>query len=1430
MPDLSDAAADRSAYLRALETLTGTLGRPDADAKERAWAYAEFFQVRGNEQDAPLALATAVLVLDANERAEARTAASKFEQRARPEPLPLPLLWSRYVEQPVYPGGLDLPGDGLPPALFEEREVVGESRLLHAVLFLDAARKTADGWRALAREALEVLLRMFVETGRYSGEFASSPETTRLLAALARPLSGEHVVDPACGVGGSLVACIDAAPSSRVSGADLYGPSVCIAAARVALVGGDPSSIRRADALIGSPLSDADVVVMDPPFGLRLPTAHAGVLEDTTNGDVAFLQAALARLRPGGRAVVVVPAGVLSSDRAEEARAALLTGFAVDAVVALPSGTKTERTAIPRAILCLRRAEPEGDIWFVDASVVATALKDSRALRALATGVASRRGTVSLDAVRAEAQATPTSFDLVDWVDPATNRPPPQSSAEVAEKAALNAWNSVAATVADVLLPNGWYDELYHVSPAAGVSWREPIGWLLDHGASLAVRQTGARDLQHLLDAAYDAAQADIQVLPLGAVVDVSRGTRIHSEDLAPASDVPGGTPYVRVGDVQDDGVQQPDRVLVHPADSALRLRTGDLLLTLSGSVGRIARVPAVLDGAVASADIAVLRSDDVVRMDYMLALLWTVPYQRWLHGHASGATIQHLTLSTLKALPALVAAGDAQRRLIGGLRPGDGQSRIVALLSPDVQNPFALALATEPALIALSEAEPADALETLDRASHLRDRLWELALETGAVSFLRKINLTGDGDGDVREARPSSLADDPFAEWLVEAQASFARVADALGPYLGAEQVVVIDAALERLRLATRRLQQGITSMDEWVDSGPQFHDGLLFPPGQRRPSPHGFGRIEQQAVELSRVALGFVESVRAETLAALISPASTSFDLRLEPGTVEIGRPADLLLTLVNLSGFTVINATVRCCLPDPESDALDDALQEGTSLRDSGLIDLEWLDVLSASALVPGAEADGVVRLPAQTAPGLRFLKVRATFTHLDGSEHTMLSDVPLDVQGLRVTSRTTPEDFGPSPYVLGSPVIDEALFFGRRGVLARIYEQLDRPGQANLILLEGNRRSGKSSVLRRLEREATERLPGWIVANSSFQEGQGDAERPGLPTREVFYRIALNAALAIDRAGRGVTLPGAETTGLLFRTRARKALAPFFEEAGDNAADALRELLTGWLDDLDGTRLLLMLDEFDKIDEGIQSGATSPQVPEALRALFQQEPRLSAVFAVFPHVTRMRQSYWSALFGLGVPVRLGPLEPDEALDLVQQPVRGLLQYQGDAASYLIGQCGRQPYLIQTLADTVFVNRKEEARTDVGIDVVEAAARALAQNNEHLSGLWDVVGSDRRRLILYLVHRLGRDSRPPTLGVVADALEAEGIRLPEGEELGRDHLDALRELELVRMEGRSDTAATYAPATLLMGRWISSHIDPADLRARAQAEVSR
>ena len=907
----------------------------------------------------------------------------------------------------------------------------GDSLLAEASVMVEFIGLADTARRDLLGAVLDVLLED--EERRYEGEFSTPPDLAQLLAALADPKPGERVVDPACGRGTLLAACVQRAPGAEVVGTDVVPAAVLVAAARVVLAGGDPSGLRNGDALAPDVLADADVLVLDPPLGLRLEQPHVGPLGETRNGDVAFVQAALSRLHPGGRAVIVVPTGFLGSRAALAARRALLSEFAVDAVIEL----RDVPHLVNRAVLCVSRREPHDDVWFTAAGVVGGAMRDARALAALARGVAHRRGGVSVDALRREASNAPSPLDLVDWFEPETNAPPPKTAEEDAEARARAAWAYVSDVVADVLLPGGWYDEVHHERPAAGVSWLEPVEWLLDRDASLVPRQTGARELQDFLDRAREIASDSVRTPALSEVAEVFRGTRIRSEDL---SDDPRavGPAYVRVSDVTDDGTRRPPRRLLVEPDSARRLQEGDVLLTLSGSVGRVARVPDALAGAVPSADLAVIRSRPDLQADYLVALLWTVPYQRWLHGHATGVTIQHIRLSELEDLPILFVHEEDQRDLAMGLRRGDGAARPLAIIGNREENLFAQAIASDTRLRELDDPSlGTNASDIQAVGQELREGLWHTAIETGAL----KATYRFDWESGERGGEPvyNGRADDPFAEWLVSAQAAFAVASTVEDLYGGAERLVVIDGIARRLRRALDLVRSGLTETDLTIrrDGGPQFKDGLLLPPPARGGTSAPLTGVGRQAVERAEAALAFVERARDSFRESLMKPLNSPFAVRIEPDSVELGRPTDLLVFVKNESPVSVHGVRATCYPPRPGSGDRPlriEGVEEASEVFDNGFLPQDW-------------EKDEVLRLPAIDTTGTYSLDFEFTYVHLDGERYVEHVTIPVSVRGNREAADGI--DFGSSPYVVGDPVSNPDLFFGRRG--AREDLRTDRPAR-------------------------------------------------------------------------------------------------------------------------------------------------------------------------------------------------------------------------------------------------------------------------------------------------------------------------------------------------------------------------------------------
>lgn len=457
---------------------------------------------------------------------------------------------------------------------------------------------------------------------------------------------------------------------------------------------------------------------------------------------------------------------------------------------------------------------------------------------------------------------------------------------------------------------------------------------------------------------------------------------------------------------------------------------------------------------------------------------------------------------------------------------------------------------------------------------------------------------------------------------------------------------------------------------------------------------------------------------------------------------------------------------------------------------------------------------------LRIPADAPTGSYGFTLQWRASRLDGRPTKGRVRLAVDVRESRDADRV--RELGTSPYIVGSPVEREEMFFGRKEAIDEIRRQLRSDDRANVVLLEGNRRTGKTSILKRLQ--DPEVLPGWITVNCSLQGGEGHATKAGLPTNEVFRLMARDIGWAAHAAGVHVWLPDVDPPdpGKPFQIAFVKALRHAF--SGGRPFEMFELFLQTVIDAAKPRRLLLMLDEFDKLQEGIDAGVTSPQVPENIRYLLHTYPDLSAVLAGSRRIKRLREEYWSALFGFGHRVPVSALPFEDARRLVTQPVDGRLVFVPEARDRVVELCARQPFLIQSLCNRIFESAARSDRRTVAVGDVDEAAHALTEDNEHFRTLWGYAGTERRRFLLSLFRRL-RGGMPITLEVLERTLRENGVALRRGERLG-DDLEFLRELELLELRGTGHGSA-YTLAIPLMADWMERNVDFENQRRMAVEE---
>jgi type I restriction enzyme M protein len=432
-------------------------------------------------------------------------------------------------------------------------------------------------------------------------------------------------------------------------------------------------------------------------------------------------------------------------------------------------------------------------------------------------------------------------------------------------------------------------------------------------------------------------------------------------------------------------------------------------------------------------------------------------------------------------------------------------------------------------------------------------------------------------------------------------------------------------------------------------------------------------------------------------------------------------------------------------------------------------------------------------------------------------------------------IRVSEReqvdTAGADLGGSPYVTGSPLEPQhghSVFYGREELIGKISRQISTHG--NVVLLEGNRRAGKTSILKHLEGRSP--IPGWLAVYASLQGAEGASQVVGVPTAEVFREIARSIAIALSKLKIEVPLPngqtidaGAKPFGIARACREGiRADSPFadFRDYLELVLSTLEPLALG---------VVLMLDEFDKLQEGIDNGVTSPQVPENLRFLIQTYPKFSAILTGSRRLKRLREEYWSALYGLGTSIPVTALDAESARKVVTEPVQQQLTFSQEAVERVIEVTARHPYLMQCLCNRVFDYAVQTRSRSITASVVSDAALGLVRDNEHFASLWDyasmgpATGRYRRQLILMICALSLKRGTHVGFGPLREQLAQAGVEVDD-EALDTD-LSYLRELELVDLAGELGDGE-YRLTIPMMADWIEQQKDADVVTSRALTEA--
>jgi tetratricopeptide (TPR) repeat protein len=254
---------------------------------------------------------------------------------------------------------------------------------------------------------------------------------------------------------------------------------------------------------------------------------------------------------------------------------------------------------------------------------------------------------------------------------------------------------------------------------------------------------------------------------------------------------------------------------------------------------------------------------------------------------------------------------------------------------------------------------------------------------------------------------------------------------------------------------------------------------------------------------------------------------------------------------------------------------------------------------------------------------------------------------------------------------NPYVAGSPVLDERLFFGREQLLDRILQTLHN----NSLLLHGERRIGKTTLQHQLKRRLE------ALEDPVFHFHPVYVDLQGTPESRFFATLAEELFEQLE--------------SLLGDLEPAAALAGTYEYR-DFVQD-LRRILRRLREQSEREiRIVLLIDEVDELN------SYDPRINQKLRSLFMKSFAENLV-AVVSGVSIKREwnregSPWYNFFE---ELDVGPFRPEDARRLVTEPVRGIFRIDDDAVERILEITGCRPYRIQKLCMRL-VNTMHEKNT--------------------------------------------------------------------------------------------------------------------------------
>lgn len=379
--------------------------------------------------------------------------------------------------------------------------------------------------------------------------------------------------------------------------------------------------------------------------------------------------------------------------------------------------------------------------------------------------------------------------------------------------------------------------------------------------------------------------------------------------------------------------------------------------------------------------------------------------------------------------------------------------------------------------------------------------------------------------------------------------------------------------------------------------------------------------------------------------------------------------------------------------------------------------------------------------------------------------------------------------------PNPYLPGTPLRPKStVFFGREQLFNFIADNAAGWSQRNVLILIGQRRTGKTSTLLRLE----EHLPHKLLP--VYIDCQSLGIMPGMAA--LFHELAWLISDTLLNRDIEIEVPDIQEWEADPRGMFQRKFMP-----------KVRQSLPA------GTMILLVFDEFEAFENLVNDGILPPTFFTYMRHLMQHSEGLSFLFVGTRRLEEMSADYWSILFNIALYERIRYLSYPSVMRLINEPVAPNLVYDDLALDKIWRVTAGHPYFLQLVCYTLVKQANDNKNAYVTISDVNAGLDEMLSLGEvHFAYIWQR-SSFTEKAILTAVSHLMSDNVTFYPSDFMRFLQPYNIHMSPAEVTSA--LSSLVERDIFQVTSQ-DITVQYELRVGLVGLWVAKYKSLSKLQA--------